>query len=149
MPNVTREMRDHEATIKRQQSESRRRLRRVPATVEGPADDPVATLLRWRETAKAPAEVLAAVDAAILRATKAPRHTKDKADPAAVAEFFASTGLSRKEIADAVGVSTSVISTVQNENGDRWSEARFEAAKPLILSAAERKRAAAPKAEVQ
>jgi hypothetical protein len=34
---------------------------------------------------------------------------------------------------------------VQKENGDRWSLARFEAAKPLILDAAKKADAKAPK----
>src|SRR5205823_172907 len=95
---------------------------------------PLATLIAWRGTAVAPEAVLEAVDGAIRRGLAAPRTIVPKADPAAVAAFFKSTGLSVKEIASAVGVSASVISTVTRENGDRWSVARFEAAKPLILA---------------
>jgi hypothetical protein len=102
-------------------------------------DPRVVALVAWRETAtKAPAEVLEIVDAAIRRATATPRTTAVKASPADVAAFFASTGLTRKQIAEAVGVSTSVIGTVQSESGDRWSLTRFEAAKPLILAAAKK-----------
>lgn len=82
-----------------------------------------------------------------------PRDTVEKADPDEVRAYFDSTGLTRAEIAAAVGVTTSVISTVQNPKGDRWSQARFERAKPLIASAMEAKALAmlaalAPKAEV-
>lgn len=61
-----------------------------------------------------------------------PRATVTKADPAEVKSYFDSTGLTRKQLAAAVGVSTSVIATVQNPNGDRWSQVRYEAAKVLI-----------------
>lgn len=99
-------------------------------------DARLAVLEAWRATAAAPVEVLDLVDAAIRRATSTPRTTAAKADPSEVAAFFKSTGLTVRQIADAVGVSTSVISTVQRENGDRWSAERFERAKPLILAAA-------------
>lgn len=85
-----------------------------------------------------PADVSAALSqmvAAYSPATKAsggPRVVLDKADPAEVAAYFASTGLPRKEIATAAGVSTSVIATVQNEKGDRWSTVTFEAKRTLI-----------------
>jgi hypothetical protein len=72
-----------------------------------------------------------------------PRATLAKADPKVVAAFFASTGMTRKQIAAAVGVSTSVIATVQSENGDRWSQQRFDLAKPLILAAAKKNAKAA------
>lgn len=68
------------------------------------------------------------------RAPGAPRVTLEKASPADVAAFFASTGLTRKELAAAAAVSTSVIATVQNENGDRWSLVTFEAKRALILT---------------
>jgi hypothetical protein len=101
-------------------------------------DGRIGALVAWRKTATAPAEVLDVVDAAIRRGTATSRTTVAKAEPSAVAAFFASTGLTRKQIAEAVGVSTSVIGTVQKEEGDRWSLARFEAAKPLIVAAAKR-----------
>lgn len=65
-----------------------------------------------------------------------PRVVLEKAEPADVAAYFAATGLSRKEIAAAAGVSTSVIATVQNPKGDRWSLKTFEAKKLLIDAAA-------------
>lgn len=61
-----------------------------------------------------------------------PRATVQKADPAEVKAYFDSTGMTRKQLAAAVGVSTSVIATVQNPNGDRWSQVRYDAAKVLI-----------------
>lgn len=66
------------------------------------------------------------------KAPGAGRVTLEKADPADVAAFFASTGLTRKELAAAAKVSTSVIATVQNEKGDRWSTQTFEAKRALI-----------------
>jgi hypothetical protein len=148
---VVESMAAHSAAIKRKQSASRAAARPTPVKpasrpaakrgVKAAAPKPdarIAALLAWRKTATAPAEVLEVVDAAIRRGTATPRTTVAKAGPSAVAAFFASTGLSRKQIADAVGVSTSVIGTVQKENGDRWSLARFEAAKPLILAAAKK-----------
>lgn len=75
------------------------------------------------------------------------RATVAKADPTEVAAYFAATGLTRKQIAGAVGVSVSVIATVQNPKGDRWSQSRFEAAKVLIDAEAERLTAPAVIAE--
>lgn len=63
------------------------------------------------------------------------RDTTEKAEPAMVKAYFEKTGLSMAEIASAVGVTRSVISTVQLEKGDRWSLARFERAKVLIEDA--------------
>lgn len=60
------------------------------------------------------------------------RVTLEKAEPADVAAYFAGTGLTRKELASAAGVSTSVIATVQNPTGDRWSRVTFEAKRKLI-----------------
>lgn len=60
------------------------------------------------------------------------RSTVLKADPDEVKDYFTGTGLSRQEIADAVGVTSSVIATVQNVNGDRWSAERFARARVLI-----------------
>lgn len=86
------------------------------------------------------AMVDSAVESAIVafspkgRAPGAPRVTLAKASPADVASFFASTGLTRKELANAAAVSTSVIATVQNEKGDRWSVITFEAKRALILT---------------
>jgi hypothetical protein len=110
-----------------------------PAPKAKPAQDsPLAILVAWRASTDAPEPVLDVVDAAIRRGTGAPRSVAPKADPKVVASFFKSTGLSPKQIAAAVGVSTSVIGTVQRENGDRWSVVRFEAAKPLIVAAAKK-----------
>jgi len=64
-----------------------------------------------------------------------------KADPLEVGTYFEATGLTRKEIADAVGVCVSVIATVQNPNGDRWSQTRYLAAKILIAAYVEAKNA--------
>lgn len=69
------------------------------------------------------------------------RDTDIKAEPAMVEAYFDGTGLTRRQIADAVGVGMSVISTVTKEAGDRWSLVRFERAKVLIE--AERARIAA------
>lgn len=69
---------------------------------------------------------------AVRMRTASQRVTAVKAEPDAVKAYFDSTGLTRKQIADAVGVTVSVIATVQNPNGDRWSLVRFEAAKILI-----------------
>ena len=55
-----------------------------------------------------------------------------KADPLEVRAYFASTGLSRREIGAIVGTGVGVIATVQNPNGDRWSVERFERARALI-----------------
>lgn len=66
------------------------------------------------------------------KAPAAPRQVLEKADPTEVARYFESTGMTRKQLASAVGVSTSVIATVQNPKGDRWSAKRFADAKPLI-----------------
>lgn len=66
------------------------------------------------------------------RAAAGPRETLEKADPQTVAAYFESTGLTRKQLAGAAGVSTSVIATVQNEKGDRWSTKTFEAKRELI-----------------
>ena len=60
------------------------------------------------------------------------RATLEKAAPADVAAYFTQTGLTRKELAAAAKVSTSVIATVQNEKGDRWSVVTFEAKRALI-----------------
>ena len=55
-----------------------------------------------------------------------------KADPLEVRAYFASTGLSRREIGAIVGTGVGVIATVQNPKGDRWSVERFERARALI-----------------
>lgn len=68
------------------------------------------------------------------KAPGTPRVTLEKAAPETVAAYFASTGLTRKQLAAAAGVSTSVIATVQNENGDRWSQVTFEAKQVLIAA---------------
>lgn len=152
---VTDSMAAHSTTVRAKQDAARKASRPAkPAAADiamgpvvnrdgTPTDATIEILRGWRATAEAPAEVLATVDAAIKRGVRAPRSVKVKAEPSEVAAFFASTGLSRKQIAAAVGVTTSVIATVQNENGDRWSAERFEAAKPLILAAAESAKATA------
>lgn len=66
------------------------------------------------------------------RAAGTARATLEKATPADVAAYFAQTGLTRKELAAAAKVSTSVIATVQNEKGDRWSVVTFEAKRLMI-----------------
>ena len=64
-----------------------------------------------------------------------------KADPLEVRAYFASTGLSRREIGEIVGTGVGVIATVQNPSGNRWSTERFERARALIDAyLAERKR---------
>ena len=55
-----------------------------------------------------------------------------KADPLEVRAYFASTGLTRRELGEIVGTGVGVIATVQNPNGDRWSVERFERARALI-----------------
>jgi hypothetical protein len=141
---VASSMATHEAEVKAKQSAARRASAPTPSSASKkptkakvPTVDPrLLALIKWRNGADAPEEVLDVVDTAIRRGTATPRTTVAKAEPKAVAEFFKSTGLSAKQIAEAVGVSSSVISTVQRENGDRWSQERFERAKPLILAAA-------------
>jgi hypothetical protein len=61
-----------------------------------------------------------------------PRQLKPKADPLEVRAYFASTGLSRRELGEILGTGVGVIATVQNPNGDRWSVERFERARALI-----------------
>ena len=68
----------------------------------------------------------------VRKRTVVARSVMVKAEPEAVAAYFLSTGLTRKELADAVGVTVSVIATVGNPNGDRWSLIRFNAARILI-----------------
>lgn len=68
------------------------------------------------------------------RESKGPRVQLEKAGFEEVGSYFLSTGLTRKELASAAKVSTSVIATVQNEKGDRWSTVTFEAKRALILS---------------
>jgi hypothetical protein len=158
-PDVAASMAAHAATVKASQAKTRATSRPTTSDTKkahpssrkattGPSvatpDTRTAALVAWRKTAVAPPEVLAVVDTAILRGTATPRATGAKAEPSVVAAFFASTGLTRKQIADAVGVSTSVIGTVQKESGDRWSMARFELAKPLILAAAKKAATAKP-----
>jgi hypothetical protein len=147
--DVVKSMKAHESSTKHAQSAARSAARATtlaaakPAAVTTPieADARIAALTSWRAIADAPAIVLEVVDAAIRRGTATPRQTMPKADPATVAAFFKSTGLSVRAIAEAVGVSTSVISTVTRENGDRWSLARFDAARPLIITAAAKAKA--------
>jgi hypothetical protein len=141
--DVTASMSAHAATVRNSQSQERSARRAAtaagkPVVKASEPDARLAALIAWRATADAPAVVLEVVDLAIRRGTATPRTIVTKADPAAVAAFFQSTGLSVKQIAAAVGVSTSVISTVTRENGDRWSVARFDAARPLILAAAKK-----------
>jgi hypothetical protein len=143
-PAVAASMAAHATDVKAKQSEARRRgAPKVDAKPTKKPDERLAALVTWRKSADAPTEVIEVIDAAIRRGTATPRTTMAKASPSDVAAFFKSTGLSMKEIAEAVGVSTSVISTVTRENGDRWSAERFERAKPLILAAAKK---AKPKA---
>jgi len=81
------------------------------------------------------ATAVASLEAAgyvVRKRTVVERAVVEKADSAVVAAYFSLTGLNRKEIADAVGVCVSVIATVQNPNGDRWSATRFAAAQILI-----------------
>lgn len=117
------------------------------AKVEAVVDPRVVMLTAWRDEveashasgaidADAHALRVSAIEAAVKRLGAKPstRKPMPKADPLVVAKFFESTGLSRKELAAAVGVSTSVIATVQKLSGDRWSQARYEAAKPLIIA---------------
>jgi hypothetical protein len=139
---IAASMEAHGAAVKAKQSTARAASRPTPKPEPAAKAKPaarIASLVAWRAKADAPAEVLEVVDAAIKRGSATPRSVMVKAEPAVVAAFFASTGLSRKEIAEAVGVTTSVIGTVTKENGDRWSLARFELAKPLILAAAKAK----------
>lgn len=84
----------------------------------------------------------------VRKASAATRQLMVKAEPSEVKAYFdrfagekpeGGVVLTRKELADAVGVTVSVIATVQNENGDRWSAIRFAAAKRLIEAYAEAK----------
>jgi hypothetical protein len=72
---------------------------------------------------------------AAARAVAAPKKGSDKADPTEVAAYFASTGLTRKELAAVLGVSTSLIGTVAKDSGDRWSAERFAKARVQIDAA--------------
>lgn len=145
-PAVAASMASHAKDVKAKQSAARQAAKPATSTPKAPKpDDRVAALVAWRKTADAPSAVLEVVDAAIRRGQTTPRATMSKADPKEVAAFFKSTGLPMKAIAEAVGVSTSVISTVQRESGDRWSAERFERAKPLILAAAKKASAEKPK----
>lgn len=90
-----------------------------------PAAAKAAGVTEATETTKAP-------KAAKAKAERKPRVIMPKAEPATVRAFFKSTGLNRKELAGAVGVGIGVIATVQAENGDRWSQERFERAKTAI-----------------
>lgn len=83
----------------------------------------------------------------VRKRTQVERTLVAKADPLEVAAFFEASGLSRKELADACGVTVSVIATVQNPNGDRWSATLFEARKRLITAYAEAKAALVAQAE--
>jgi uncharacterized protein DUF6998 len=65
-------------------------------------------------------------------AAAGPRQLKQKADPLEVRAYFASTGLSRRELGEIVGTGVGVIATVQNPNGDRWSVDSFERARALV-----------------
>lgn len=65
-------------------------------------------------------------------AAASPRQLKPKADPLEVRAYFASTGLSRRDLGEIVGTGVGVIATIQNPNGDRWSIERFERARALI-----------------
>jgi len=100
------------------------------ATSAEPEDVDTTTLAQF-ESLDALRDVVAAFGKKV-KAAGASRATLEKADPAGVAEFFTSTGLTRKELAAAAKVSTSVIATVQNEKGDRWSVVTFEAKRALI-----------------
>jgi len=133
-PAVAASMTAHATKVKANQSAARRAAK-PPTTTSTKPDARLASLVAWRKTAEAPSEVLEVVDAVIRRGSATPRATMAKADPKEVAAFFKSTGLSMKAIAEAVGVSTSVVSTVQRESGDRWSVQRYLAATELILAA--------------
>jgi hypothetical protein len=106
----------HETAVKKSQSAARAATRKGAAKASRPAATPKST--------KKGARVFAG--------------GIPKADPKVVAAFFASTGLTRKQIAEALGVSTSLVGTVQKETGDRWSLTRFEAAQPVILAVAKK-----------
>lgn len=109
----------------------------VVAPVEPPAApepvDPIA----------AATAILEAAGYTVRKRTVVERVLMVKAEPLVVAAYFESTGLSRKELADAVGVTVSVIATVGNPNGDRWSATRFAAAQILIDAYVAAKAAAA------
>lgn len=64
------------------------------------------------------------------------RVLKDRAEPSEVRAYFAGTGLAQKVIAEILGVSTSLISTVQTHQPDngknRWSTDRFAEARDTI-----------------
>lgn len=96
------------------------------AVLENIADDdqsPTAVALREMVAATTPRPKVSA-----------PRVILDKADPQAVREYFDSLGLPRKVIAQAAGVGTSTIATVQNPKGDAWSVETFEAKQQAIAA---------------
>lgn len=89
-------------------------------------------VLSTADAIKAATQFLQSEGYVVRMATASQRATLLKADPDEVRKYFDSTGLTRAQLADALGITVSVISTVQNPLGDRWSQTRFEAAKILI-----------------
>lgn len=95
----------------------------VLSTIDADDTSPTAVALREMVAASTPKAKVST-----------PRVILDKADPTAVREYFDSLGLPRKTIAQASGVGTSTIATVQNPKGDRWSQERFEEVQGLIAA---------------
>ena len=142
---VARAHQSHAAAVRRTQTSARAGARPTAAKADTRAtatmpDARVAALTAWRKSADAPAVVLEAVDAAIKRGTATKRETMPKADPMAVKKFFETLRMTRKEIAGALGISTSVVAVVQNPSptADRWSKARFDRARPVLLAASKK-----------
>lgn len=85
-------------------------------------------------------EVLYTAFAPRTKPSGGPRARLTMADPNVVKAYFESTGLTRKQLAGAAGVSTSVIATVQNTKvkddgsfvGDQWSEITFAVKRAMI-----------------
>jgi hypothetical protein len=90
-------------------------------------EKPMARKPRLRLDRKTGATVLDPKPKPKLKAAKAatPRASSPKADPARVREYFATLGMSRSEIAAALGKSVALLAHVTRESGDRWSVDRF------------------------
>jgi hypothetical protein len=66
------------------------------------------------------------------------RSTSVKADPSEITAFLKRVGLTNRQAAEALGVSQSLLSTVQRQTGDRWSFERWKAAQPILIAAAKK-----------
>jgi hypothetical protein len=138
--DITASQAAHAAKLRKDQSRSRSVARATAAAAAKPASsakpiEPDARLTEqtaWRASANAPEVVLEVIDAAVKRGSATPRTIMAKSDPGEVAAWFAATGLTRKQLAAAAGVSASLIGTVQSARGDRWSTETWSAKRRMI-----------------